>query len=402
MIRYIYLDNAATTQLHPQVADAMEPYLRQAWFNPSSFYQPAQEVRRAVEACRTYLAASLGARPNEIRFTSGGTESDNTALKGLALANASKGRHVLISSIEHHAVVESAKWLSRNGFEVEMVPVTNQGSVSLEAFKSALRPDTVVASIMLANNEVGTIQPVKDLAKAAHANDTLFHTDAVQAYGHIPVEVHELEVDALSASAHKLHGPKGVGLLYVKRGIKAEPLIHGGAQERGYRAGTENVAGIVGFAAAAHLAFGTECLDPTDPAYSAFNNEQAHVSLVERSNKVSGLRMLLAQSLSVEIGQIRFNDSNEAMLPGILSTTVEGVPSEALLMRLDKEGIYASAGSACASGSLDPSPVLLAMGRTSKEALSTIRISLSEQNTTEEITRTTQIMSEAIKAIRGA
>lgn len=402
MKRFIYLDNAATTPMYPQVADAMEPYLRASWYNPSSFYQPAQEVRRVVEACRSYLAASLGARSSEIRFTSGGTESDNAALKGLALANASKGKHVLISAFEHHAVSESAKWLLRNGFDVELVPVTKDGYVSLEAFKAALRPDTVLASIMLANNEVGTLQPIKELAQAAHANGTLFHTDAVQAFGHIPVDVIHLEVDALSVSAHKLHGPKGVGLLYVKRGVKCEPLIHGGAQERGYRAGTENVAGIVGFAAAAHVAFGSHCLDPQNPNFATFDSAQAEAAILEHSRNISALRSMLVHILISNTEGISFNGYIDGSLPGILSITIEGVSSEALLMKLDQEGVCASAGSACASGSLDPSPVLLAMGRTSNEALNTIRISLSGQNTEEELFEVSEIILDAITAIRSA
>lgn len=413
MSSVIYVDNAATTPVDSRVVDAMLPYLHTQWFNPSSFYQPAQDIRRVIESCRRYLASTLDASASEIRFTSGGTESDNAAVKGLALANTAKGKHVIISAVEHPAVRESVTWLARNGFEVSMCPVDSAGRVLPETFGSLLRPDTVLASIMLANNEVGTIQPIQKLAALSHENGTLFHTDAVQAYGHIPVSVEDLGVDALSASAHKIHGPKGCGLLYVRRGVACEPLMHGGAQERGYRAGTENVAGIVGFAAAAHVAFDvpdpSALPSPESPEFCLLDKEFLQSCLSISRDYVNALRMQFVETLEALIPDVSFNgftaqspSFRPPCLPGIISLTIPGVSSEAMLMRLDERGICASAGSACASGSLEPSKVLLAMGLSEANAQSTLRFSFSVRNTKEEVEAAATCLAQVATSIRNA
>lgn len=389
----VYLDNAATTPLSPSVFKAMEPFLGAEYFNASSSYQPAQTCRAAIEDARSFLARTLGARPAEVMFTSGGTEADNWALKGLALAHKKRGKHLIVSSIEHHAVLESAHWLEQQGFEVTYLPVTSGGVVSTAALESALRADTILVSIMAANNEVGTLEPIKELAACAHKRGALFHTDAVQAYGRIPLCVSELDVDALSISAHKIHGPKGVGLLYRRRGVSIEPLLHGGAQERGYRAGTENVAGIVGFANAAKALFVTG--DSKDSQALAFSstNIQAIKAQVQ-------LRNYLIEQLQA-IPDVRINALGAQRLPGIVSASFRGLSAETLLMCLDQAGICVSAGSACASGSLEPSHVLVAMGLESRWAQGTIRFSLSEHTTKEELDYVLIHLKEIVERLRG-
>lgn len=390
----VYMDNAATTQLHPSVLGAMLPYLKGEYFNPSSQYSPAQSEKRALEACRAYLARTLGAKASEVRFTSGGTESDNWAVKGIALANRAKGNHVIVSSVEHAAVLESAKWLERNGFEVSSVPATADGVVCPEDLIGLLREDTVLVSVMAANNETGVVQPISQLAAAAHSAGALFHTDAVQAYGKLALDVTELGVDALSVSAHKLHGPKGCGLLYCKRGMPIEPLLNGGAQERGYRAGTENVAGIVGMTAAAALCFGNA------PASLQVNNDDACLT-INAQKKVRALAQRLEAGI-LSISGAHINGGAVQRVAGIVSTSFEEISSEALLLLLDQAGICASAGSACASGSLEPSHVLKAMGVSRPLAAGTIRFSLSALNTEEEIDYCLEVLSRSVDQLRRA
>lgn len=388
----VYLDNAATTPLSPSVFKAMEPFLGVEYFNASSSYQPAQTCRAAIEDARSFLARTLGARPAEVMFTSGGTEADNWALKGLALAHKKRGKHLIVSSIEHHAVLESAHWLEQQGFEVTYLPVTSGGAVSTAALESALRADTVLVSIMAANNEVGTLEPIKELAACAHKQGVLFHTDAVQAYGRIPLCVSELDVDALSISAHKIHGPKGVGLLYRRRGVSIEPLLHGGAQERGYRAGTENVAGIVGFACAAKALFEEDTKDSQVLAFSS--------TTIQAIKTQAQLRNYLIEQLQV-IPDVHINALSAQRLPGIVSVSFRGLSAETLLMCLDQVGICVSAGSACASGSLEPSHVLVAMGLEPHWAQGTIRFSLSEHTTKEELDYALVHLKEIVERLRG-
>lgn len=388
----VYLDNAATTPLSPSVFKAMEPFLGAEYFNASSSYKPAQTCRAAIEDARSFLARTLGARPAEVMFTSGGTEADNWALKGLALAHKKRGKHLIVSSIEHHAVLESAHWLEQQGFEVTYLPVTSGGAVSTAALESALRADTALVSIMAANNEVGTLEPIKELAACAHKQGVLFHTDAVQAYGRIPLCVSELDVDALSISEHKIHGPKGVGLLYRRRGVSIEPLLHGGAQERGYRAGTENVAGIVGFACAAKALFEEDTKDSQALAFSS--------TTIQAIKTQAQLRNYLIEQLQA-IPDVCINALNAQRLPGIVSASFRGFSAETLLMCLDQVGICVSAGSACASGSLEPSHVLVAMGLDPHWAQGTIRFSLSEHTTKEELDYALVHLKEIVERLRG-
>ena len=389
----IYLDNAATTQMHPSVLTTMEPYFAEEYFNPSSPYAPAQREKMALEKARAYLASTIGARSSEIRFTSGGSEADNAALKGIAFANQAKGNHVVVSAIEHHAVLESARWLERRGFEVTYVPVDANGMASPDGLNEAIRPDTVMVSVMTANNEVGTVQPIAELSAVAHAHGVPFHTDAVQAYGHIPLDVTNLGVDALSVSAHKLHGPKGVGFLYCKRGLKTEPLISGGAQERGYRAGTENMAGIMGMAAAAALAFGG------GNGFASHEDDKAFL-IEHASDHVREMRNFMRDYLIANVPDVHFNGCEDACLPGILSVSFKGVSGEALLALLGQQGVCASAGSACASGSLEPSHVLTAMGVQPEWLRGTVRFSFSAMTTAAEVEKACEIVREAVHHLR--
>lgn len=393
----IYLDNAATTRMHPAVFEAMKPYFAGDYFNPSSLYAPAQREKAAIEKARSYLASTIGARTSEIRFTSGGSESDNAALKGIMLANQDRGNHLIVSSVEHHAVLESAHWLERHGFEVTYLPVNAGGSVLPDSLRQAMRPETVLVSVMAANNEVGTLQPIAQLAEIAHENGALFHTDAVQAYGHVALNVVDMGIDALSVSAHKLHGPKGVGFLYCKRGVKTEPLISGGAQERGYRAGTENVAGIIGMAEAAKLAFGALTLDGSTGESNMFSMAYACKCMREMAAQFRA-------TVENAIQDVRFNGCRheEGRLPGIVSVSFKGVSGEALLALLDQKGVCASAGSACASGSLEMSHVLKAMGVAPEWAPGTIRFSFSPFNSAAEVETACRILGECVRQVRSA
>lgn len=357
----IYVDNAATTRLKPEVLEKMMPYLTEKFGNPSSIYKSGRDAKTAINEARAAIAKTLGAKETEILFTGSGSEADNWAIKGVAEAGA--GKHVITSTIEHHAVLHCFEYLEKKGFEVTHLPVGEDGIVDPQTLKDAIRQDTVLVSIMTANNEIGTIQPISELAKIAHEHKALFHTDAVQAYGHIPVNVDELGVDLLSVSAHKLGGPKGVGALYIRRGTKIAQLIHGGGQEFGKRAATENVAGIVGFAAAAEL---------------AISNLEAN------AEKMRSLRDHYIKRVQSEIPYCRLNGHPANRLPGNANFSFEFIEGESLLLMLDMKGIEASSGSACTSGSLDPSHVLLAIGLPHEIAHGSLRVSFSEDNTMEE------------------
>ena len=363
-MRQIYLDHASTTPVRPEVVEAMAPYFTEHFGNPSSIYPLGQEASDAVAAARESLASLIGATPREIFFSSGGTESDNWAIKGFARANAAKGRHIITSAIEHHAVLHTCQALEREGFEVTYLPVDEHGLVSVEDFKAAMRPDTILASIMFANNEIGTIEPVRQLAAAAHEANVVFHTDAVQAFGHEPIDVNELGIDMLSASSHKIYGPKGVGLLYVRRGVKLQNLLDGGQQERGRRGSTENVPGIVGFARAAELA--AEEIAP------------------ERDRQLA-LRDHAIRRILEEIPSAKLNGSWESRLANNVNFSFEFIEGEGMLLQLAARGICVSSGSACTSGSLDPSHVLLAIGLPHEIAHGSLRMTLGRDTTREDV-----------------
>ena len=363
-MRQIYLDHASTTPVRPEVVEAMAPYFTEHFGNPSSIYPLGQEASDAVAAARESLASLIGATPREIFFSSGGTESDNWALKGFARANATKGRHIITSAIEHHAVLHTCEALEREGFEVTYLPVDEHGLVSVEDFKAAMRPDTILASIMFANNEIGTIEPVRQLAAAAHEANVVFHTDAVQAFGHEPIDVNELGIDMLSASSHKIYGPKGVGLLYVRRGVKLQNLLDGGQQERGRRGSTENVPGIVGFARAAELA--------------------AEEIVPERDRQLA-LRDHAIRRILEEIPSAKLNGSWESRLANNVNFSFEFIEGEGMLLQLAARGICVSSGSACTSGSLDPSHVLLAIGLPHEIAHGSLRMTLGRDTTLADI-----------------
>lgn len=363
-MRQIYLDHASTTPVRPEVVEAMAPYFTEHFGNPSSIYPLGQEASDAVAAARESLASLIGATPREIFFSSGGTESDNWALKGFARANATKGRHIITSAIEHHAVLHTCEALEREGFEVTYLPVDEHGLVSVEDFKAAIRPDTILASIMFANNEIGTIEPIRELTAAAHEASVDFHTDAVQAFGHEPIDVNELGIDMLSASSHKIYGPKGVGLLYVRRGVKLQNLLDGGQQERGRRGSTENVPGIVGFARAAELA--AEEIAP------------------ERDRQLA-LRDHAISRILEEIPSAKLNGSWESRLANNVNFSFEFIEGEGMLLQLAARGICVSSGSACTSGSLDPSHVLLAIGLPHEIAHGSLRMTLGRDTTREDV-----------------
>ena len=363
-MRQIYLDHASTTPVRPEVVEAMAPYFTEHFGNPSSIYPLGQEASDAVAAARESLASLIGATPREIFFSSGGTESDNWALKGFARANATKGRHIITSAIEHHAVLHTCEALEREGFEVTYLPVDEHGLVSVEDFKAAIRPDTILASIMFANHEIGTIEPVRQLAEAAHEANVVFHSDAVQAFGHEPIDVNELGSDMLSASSHKIYGPKGVGLLYVRRGVKLQNLLDGGQQERGRRGSTENVPGIVGFARAAELA--AEEIAP------------------ERDRQLA-LRDHAIRRILEEIPSAKLNGSWESRLANNVNFSFEFIEGEGMLLQLAARGICVSSGSACTSGSLDPSHVLLAIGLPHEIAHGSLRLTLGRDTTLEDV-----------------
>ena len=356
----IYLDNAATTRLSETAFEAMRPYMMDQFANPAGTYSFAAGAAAAVEKAREQLAAVIGAKSSEIFFTSGGTESDNWALKGVMQANAAKGRHLITSAIEHHAILHSAEALKKQGYDVTILPVDGDGTVDLDALEKAIRPDTVLISVMTANNEIGTLEPLERIGEIAHAHGVLFHTDAVQAFCHVPLDVERMHIDLLSASGHKFHGPKGVGLLYVRKGVKIAPFMDGGAQEKKRRAGTTNVPGIVGMAAAA-----TEAV--------------AHMD--EIAAKEIAVRDHLIERISREIPHAKLNGHRTQRLPGNVNFCFRFIEGESMLMLLDDSGVCASSGSACTSGSLDPSHVLLALGLPHEIAHGSLRLTLSEETT---------------------
>mgnify|MGYP000599258032 FL=1 len=378
--RFIYLDHAATTAARPQVVEAMLPYFTENFGNPSSVYTFSQKNKAVITQCRDTIAKSLGAKSDEIYFTAGGSESDNWALKSTAEAYASKGRHIITTKIEHHAILHTAQYLESKGFEVTYLDVDENGIVKLDQLKAAIRPDTILISVMFANNEIGTIQPIKEIGEIAKENGILFHTDAVQAYGQVPIDVDAYHIDMLSASGHKLNGPKGIGFLYIRTGLKLRNFVHGGGQERSRRAGTENVTGIVGFAKAVEIAFAT---------------------MEERTKKEVEMRDYLIGRLLAEVPYVRLNGHRTKRLPNNVNLSFQFVEGESMLIMLDMKGICASSGSACTSGSLDPSHVLLAIGLPHEIAHGSLRMTLGEENTMEEMDYVADNIKEIVEKLRS-
>lgn len=360
----IYLDNAATTAVSQPVMEAMLPYYMQVYGNPSSIHSTGRDAKKAVERARRQVAAALGCGAQEVYFTAGGSESDNWAIKGAAFAHQEKGKHIITTQIEHHAVLHTCQWLETLGWEVTYLPVDAEGFVTAEQVANALRPDTVLVSVMAANNEIGTLEPIAEIGALCRQRGVLCHTDAVQAVGAIALDVEALQVDMLSLSAHKFHGPKGIGALYVRKGVKLDSLIHGGAQERGHRAGTENLPGIVGLGKAIEL---------------------AEENLAENAARMTFLRNRLISGLQAAIPDMRINGTLEKRLPNNVNVSFAGIEGEAVLLRLDLEGIAASSGSACTAGSLDPSHVLMAIGLSRDEAKGSLRLTLGTDTTQTDI-----------------
>lgn len=379
MDKYIYLDNAATTKTAPEVVEAMLPYFTENFGNPSSVYSIGAKNKEAVTLQREKIANALGAKTNEIYFTAGGSESDNWALKATAEAYANKGKHIITTKIEHHAILHTGEYLEKRGFDVTYLDVDENGVVKLEELKNAIRPDTILISVMFANNEIGTIQPIKEIGEIAKEHHILFHTDAVQAFGQVPINVDEYHIDMLSASGHKLNGPKGIGFLYIRTGVKIRSFVHGGAQERKRRAGTENVSGIVGIGTAA---------------------ERAVRTMEERAEKETKLRDYLIHRVMEEIPYTKLNGHPEKRLPNNANFSFRFVEGESLLIMLDMKGICASSGSACTSGSLDPSHVLLAIGLPHEIAHGSLRLTLGEETTREEIDYVVDNLKEIVDRLR--
>ncbi len=378
--RRIYLDHAATTPVKPEVAEAMIPYLSDRFGNPSSIYTIARESKTTVESCREVVARALDADPGEIYFTSGGTESDNWALKGIAHANRNKGDHVITSSIEHHAVLRPAQYLEKQGFRVTYLPVDPAGLVDPGSLEDAITDRTILISIMAANNEIGTIEPVREIGRIAERHGIPFHSDAVQAVGHIPLSVKDDHIDLLSLSAHKFYGPKGVGALYIRKGTKIDPLMHGGGQERNRRAGTENLAGIVGLAKGLSLSVR---------------------DMEKEARRLTHLRNRLCRELLGKIPSTRLNGHPIKRLPGNVNVSVEYVEGESMLLMLDREGIFASTGSACTSGSLEPSHVLMAIGLPHEVAHGSLRFTLGDSNTIGDIDRVIEVLPPLVGKLRA-
>lgn len=376
----IYADNAATTALSPEVLQDMMPYLTTVYGNPSSMYSIGSEAQKAVELARVDVAEAINALPREIFFTSGGSESDNWAIKGVARALKAKGKnHIITSAFEHHAVLHTCDALKKEGFEITLLDVHSDGLVRPEELEAAIKDTTALVSIMYANNEIGTIQPIEELGAVCRRHGVLFHTDAVQAMGNVPIDVKKQNIDLLSMTAHKLHGPKGCGALCIRQGVRPQILIDGGAQERGMRAGTENVAGIVGLASAV---------------------KRAKATMEQRTERLTGLRNRLIDSLS-KIERSRLNGDREKRLPGNINMCFEGIEGEALLLRLDLMGICASSGSACTSGSLDPSHVLLAIGLPHEIAHGSLRLSFSDETTEEDIDYIAKCVPQVVNTLRS-
>ncbi len=394
----IYLDHAATTPVAAEVLDAMLPWFSGDYANPGGIYQGGVKARNAVNKAREQVAALLGAEAGEIYFTAGGTEADNWALRAVAESFADKGRHIITTRIEHHAVLHTCAYLEQKGYEITYLDADTDGLVHAETVERAIRPDTILISVMAANNEIGTIQPIAEMGALAARRGILFHTDAVQAVGQVPIDVKHMKIDLLSAGAHKIYGPKGVGCLYIRKGIKIGPLLHGGSQERSRRAGTENVPGIVGFGAAAALA-GRRLAEEQAVSDSVEDNLIVG-NLPGDMGKVRILRDHMIRRLEAEIPGCRLNGHRAKRLPGNVNISFDGVEGESLLIRLDMAGICASAGSACTSGSLDPSHVLLAIGLTTEQARGAIRFTLGVENTQEEIDRTVETVKHTVVKLR--
>ena len=380
MDKNIYLDNAATTKLSSEALDSMMPYLTVGYGNPSSIYSIGRESRKAIESAREQVAKALNCDTNEIYFTSGGSESDNWAIKGAAFANENKGKHIITTNIEHHAVLHTCKYLEKSGFEITYLPVKSNGIIDINDLKKAIRRDTILISIMYANNEIGSIQPIKEIGEIAKENNIYFHTDAVQAIGNIPINLKELNIDLLSLSAHKFHGPKGVGVLYIKKGVNISNMIHGGGQEKNMRAGTENVAGIVGLGKAIEL---------------------ATVDIEKKSKYLITLRERLIKGIMESIPDTILNGDPINRLPGNVNVCFKYIEGESILLMLDMKGICASSGSACTSGSLNPSHVLLAIGLPHEIAHGSLRLTLSEENTQEEIEYVLETLPPIIQNLRN-
>ena len=380
MKKLIYLDNAATTKTSEEVVAAMLPYFTEYYGNPSSVYEFASESKKAVSNARRTIAETLGAQENEIYFTAGGSEADNWALKATAEAYQSKGKHIITTKIEHHAILHTAEYLEKRGFEITYIGVDENGVVKVDELEKAIRPDTILISVMFANNEIGTIQPIKEIGEIAKKHGVLFHTDAVQAYGQLPINVDELHIDMLSSSGHKLNGPKGIGFLYIRKGVKIRSFVHGGAQERKRRAGTENVPGIVGYGKAAEIAAKT---------------------MKERTAKEIELRDHLIDRVLAEVPYTRLNGHRTNRLPNNANFSFQFVEGESLLILLDNNGICGSSGSACTSGSLDPSHVLLAIGLPHEIAHGSLRLTLSEETTKEEIDHTVDCLKKIVEKLRA-
>ncbi len=375
----IYLDNAATTPARPEVVEAMMPYFTENYGNPSTVYGLGQASKEAINNARRIIADAIGAKENEIYFTAGGSESDNWAIKATAEAYQSKGKHIITTKIEHHAVLYTCEWLEKQGYEVTYLDVDENGLISLEQLEKSIRPDTILISIMFANNEIGTIEPIKEIGEIARRHKVLFHTDAVQAFTQVDINVDDMNIDMLSASGHKFNGPKGIGFLYIRKGVKIKNFIHGGAQERNRRAGTENVPGIVGLGKACEIAMS---------------------NMKERTKKEIELRDHLIDRIIKEVPYSRLNGHPSKRLPNNVNICFRFIEGESLLLWLDQAGICASSGSACTSGSLDPSHVLLAIGLPHEIAHGSLRLTLSEDITLEQIDYTADKVKEIVSKLR--
>mgnify|MGYP002572515473 CR=1 FL=1 len=380
MDHLVYLDHAATTAARPEVVEAMLPYFTEKYGNPSSIYSLGSETKAAITHAREIMAKSIGTTSENIYFTAGGSESDNWALVATAEAYASKGKHIITSKIEHHAILHTCDYLASRGYEITYIDVDENGVIKLDQLKAAIRPDTILISVMFANNEIGTIEPIAEIGAIAKAHGVLFHTDAVQAFGQEPIQVDEMNIDMLSSSGHKLNGPKGIGFLYIRKGVKIRSFVHGGAQERKRRAGTENVPGIVGFGKAAELAF---------------------ASMEERTARERELRDYMISRFEKEIPYVKINGDREHRLANNVNACFRFVEGESMLIMLDMKGICASSGSACTSGSLDPSHVLLAIGLPHEIAHGSLRLTLGADTTKEQIDTTVDAIKEIVAHLRS-
>lgn len=377
--RFIYLDHAATTAMRPEVFEAMQPYFIEKYGNPSSIYSFARDGKKAIEGARDKVAGALGARTEEIFFTGSGTEADNWAIKGVAYANKSKGNHIITTSIEHHAVLNTCQYLESNGFEVTYLPVDENGLVTPEQVERAINPNTILISIMFANNEIGTIQPISEIGKLAREKGIYFHTDAVQAVGHVPINVADMNIDLLSLSGHKFYGPKGIGSLYIRKGVKITSFLHGGGQERGRRASTENVPEIVGLGKAIELATS---------------------NIEEQSRKLTVLRDRAIDEVMSKIPYVKLNGHRTQRLPGNVNFAFDFIEGESVLLLLDSKGISASTGSACTSGSLDPSHILLAIGVPPELANGSLRLTFGDENTQEDVDYLLEVLPAIVDRLR--